>query len=285
MKPQHRFAAFTLVELLAVIAIILFLVALLMPAFSRIRETVKNTKCMNNLRQITQVSFVYAADNDGFAPGNEALVNPVTATDPYFTPRSRDPAHPSYNKDYPKNKWFAEYFNDSNGLGLMNTIAYCPKGGRLGEIGPNPKSGAIQYGNMSYGMNPDLFEDWWLDNGHEDKDIVPITQIRNPSTRAFWLDSNRSKNYGKSMHMSGRHFSYDKEITSGECPPTIGPYTVYRYHGNCNVSFVDNHVAPIKVPDECPFYACRFWRLQSNNSAAKCPPSRKCDLCDKNVVY
>lgn len=239
---------------------------------------------MHNLRQITQVTFVYAADNDGFAPGCEALVNPSSAKDPFFTPRSRDPSHPSYDKDYPKNKWFAEYFNDSNGLGLMNKVAYCPKGGRLGEIGPNPVNGGTTYGNLSYGLNPDLFEDWWLDNGHEDKDIVPLTQIKNPSTRAIWMDSNRSKNYPKSANMSGRHFSKDKEVSNG-AGPTIGPYTIYRYLGRCNVSFADNHVSSIRIPEEEPYYACRFWRLQSNNGAQTCPPSRKCDLCDKKVVY
>jgi prepilin-type processing-associated H-X9-DG protein len=284
MKPQHRFAAFTLVELLSVIAIILFLVALLFPAFSRIRETAKNTKCMHNLRQIIQMSFVYAADNDGFAPGCEALVNPASATDPYFTPRSRDPSDPSYDKDYPKNKWFAEYFNDSAGLGLMNPVGYCPKGGRLGEIGPNPKSGTTQYGNLSYGLNPDLFEDWWLDNGHEDKDIVPLTQIKNPATRAIWMDSTRSKNYPKSANMSGRHFSYGREVSNG-VGPTIGPYTIYRYHGRCNVAFADNHVSSIRIPEDSPDYACSFWRLQSNGNVYRCPRSRNCKLCDNNAVY
>jgi prepilin-type N-terminal cleavage/methylation domain-containing protein/prepilin-type processing-associated H-X9-DG protein len=283
MTTQRTSNGFTLVELLTVIAIILFLVALLMPALGRIRETAKNTKCMSNLRQITQVTFVYAADNDGFAPICD-LVYPTGATDPYFTPRSRESGDPTYHKDYPKNKWFAEYFNGSAGLGLMHIVGYCPKGGRLGEIGPNPKNGATQYGNMSYGLNPDLFEEWWLTNGHADKDIVTLTSIKNPATRAIWMDSNRSKNYEKAANMSGRHFSKDRKVSNG-AGPTIGPYTIYQYHGRCNVSFADNHVSSINIPDDRPDFACSFWRLQSNGNVYRCPASRNCKLCDNNAVY
>jgi prepilin-type processing-associated H-X9-DG protein len=284
MKPfalnKVSWRAFTIVELLAVIAIILFLVGLLMPALSRIRETAKNVKCMHNLRQIVQTSFVYSADNDGFAPGGDVVVKMPLTSDPYFTPRSHDPAHPSYDKDYPKNKWFAEYFSDGT-YGLMNPIGYCPKGGRLGEIGPNPVAAGVTYGNMSYGMNPDLWEDWW--GPHDDKDVTPLGQVNNPATRAFWMDANRSKVYEKAVNMTGRHFSVDREISNG-IGPVIGPYTIYRYLGRCNVGFIDGHVAPVSLPDEAPLWSCSFWRLESHHNQIRnnlCAPDKKCKLCDK----
>ena len=45
-------AAFTLVELLVVVAIIAALVALLLPAIQAARESSRRTECQNNLRQL-----------------------------------------------------------------------------------------------------------------------------------------------------------------------------------------------------------------------------------------
>jgi prepilin-type N-terminal cleavage/methylation domain-containing protein len=62
----HR--AFTLVELLIVIAIIALLVALLFPALSKLDIIKKETACQRNLREIQRVFAAYAAMNDGRYP-------------------------------------------------------------------------------------------------------------------------------------------------------------------------------------------------------------------------
>jgi type II secretory pathway pseudopilin PulG len=60
--------AFSLVELLTVIAIITLLVSLLMPALGRARELSRRTACSANLKAITQGLLVYAETNKGFFP-------------------------------------------------------------------------------------------------------------------------------------------------------------------------------------------------------------------------
>lgn len=54
--------AFTLVELLVVVAIIAILAALILPALSRARESSRGISCVNNIRQLGIASTVYAGD-------------------------------------------------------------------------------------------------------------------------------------------------------------------------------------------------------------------------------
>src|ERR1700690_4313219 len=60
--------AFSLVELLVVIAVIAILAALLLPVLSHIRVNSQATMCRNNLRQWGIATHVFAADNNDLLP-------------------------------------------------------------------------------------------------------------------------------------------------------------------------------------------------------------------------
>jgi prepilin-type N-terminal cleavage/methylation domain-containing protein/prepilin-type processing-associated H-X9-DG protein len=61
--------AFTLVEILVVVAILAILAAMLFPAFSRSRENARRASCQSNLKQIYLAHYQYKEDADGvFAP-------------------------------------------------------------------------------------------------------------------------------------------------------------------------------------------------------------------------
>ena len=67
--------AFTLIELLTVIVIVLILMALLLPALGRAKYTAKNVICINNQKQMVIGATNYATDNDMWYPGDTGRVD------------------------------------------------------------------------------------------------------------------------------------------------------------------------------------------------------------------
>ncbi len=80
---RTRPSAFTLVELLVVMAIIAILASLLLPALGKARSRAGNTVCLGNLRQWGIAVRTYAEDHHGTLPAAEALPS-----------QPRDPAAP-----------------------------------------------------------------------------------------------------------------------------------------------------------------------------------------------
>ncbi len=64
----RRNSAFTLIELLTVIAIIGILAGILIPVVGRVRNSARNATCISNLRQYGAALYLYAQDNKDRLP-------------------------------------------------------------------------------------------------------------------------------------------------------------------------------------------------------------------------
>jgi prepilin-type N-terminal cleavage/methylation domain-containing protein/prepilin-type processing-associated H-X9-DG protein len=70
-EPRTSDSAFTLIELLIVIAIIGILAALLLPAMNKAKQKAQGAYCMNNGKQLLMALNLYASDNKDWFPPNE----------------------------------------------------------------------------------------------------------------------------------------------------------------------------------------------------------------------
>lgn len=75
-----KWRAFSLVEMLVVMAILALLVALLIPSYSHVIRTGDRAKCASNLRQIGIAIQGYAGDHDGWLPGPTAAAQVASYT-------------------------------------------------------------------------------------------------------------------------------------------------------------------------------------------------------------
>ncbi|WP_052362363.1 type II secretion system protein [Geminisphaera colitermitum] len=88
---KHR-AAFTLIELLTVIAIIGILAAIIIPTVGKVRQTATRAQCISNLRQTGLAIISFANDNKDYLPGGRGVglrgtISPIvtigSSADPY----------------------------------------------------------------------------------------------------------------------------------------------------------------------------------------------------------
>jgi prepilin-type N-terminal cleavage/methylation domain-containing protein/prepilin-type processing-associated H-X9-DG protein len=97
ISEKMRTRAFSLIELLVVIGIIVILAALLLPVLNRAKSKARNIACVNQLKQLGVAARLYAEDNGSRLPAAELL--PSNPSDPQHPlPRISDVLGPYVSK-------------------------------------------------------------------------------------------------------------------------------------------------------------------------------------------
>jgi len=72
-RRRERSRGFTLIELLVVIAVIAVLMAVILPALNRARESGKRAVCLNNTKSLAVAWTLYCSDCDGLMPSSHGV--------------------------------------------------------------------------------------------------------------------------------------------------------------------------------------------------------------------
>ncbi len=121
-------AAFTLVEMLVVIAIIAILIGILIPVLSKVRERARTTVCQSNVRQLCAAWSCYVIDHGGEMVCAYTWYSPTAkeGTLQEYLKNSKVKICPSYpeNANYSYGNTYAinDYLNGSGGSGSTTTV-------------------------------------------------------------------------------------------------------------------------------------------------------------------
>jgi len=223
LAPPRASRAFTLIELLTVIAIIGILAAILIPTVGAVRKTAKGANCIANLRQIGVAINIYPSDNKGYYPRlrfNYAPDDPVNnlnwakALYPYI------PTQAGVNKS------------------LSSKIFLCP----AEEIQPDPSKVNVIHYMATYVLEKTNAAAAAAPNGPRLASSIP-----NPSRTFLLLDALVDST--GNISAGGAGISFTEGQTDMAAAPATRKILSFRHKDAINVLFVDGHTKKYTLGD------------------------------------
>jgi type II secretory pathway pseudopilin PulG len=235
-RQLQRQSAFTLLEILVVIAIIMMLAAILFPAFSGAQERARQSNCASNLQQLYQAVRLYYDDEKRYPENIVALL----------------PEGMTFYADYPT----LAAGNSGNGVGAANAPGYL-KGGRAELLCPSDTydyeslHAYSSYGPIGYGLDP-------LPSALNNTPTVPDKPV------SFYL-----WNYW-GYNANGYAYQSASEVAAATPPSNLLRNPALTYNGETNpLKFsLSNRFAPdYTIITHCPHH--RFKTAENLNDPAE----------------
>ncbi len=260
--PQHSMAersntAFTLLELLVVVAVIAILMSILLPALGTARAIARSAVCKSNLHQIHVANQTYANENnDYYVPAASDMETGFGGRNRWHGVRESPGVHPDPNKNH---------FDPAKGplvqaLGKKGEVKRCPEyvpfvhDGSMnafeegtGGYGYNDRGvGSRAYDPQAYGSSTVASYVW--------QRSMRVTEIRRPEATVMFTDAAFIAGTGP-FHLIEYSFAESPLWVWRDWSP---PYVIlewgqpvpsihFRHRDKANVVWVDGHV------DDRPF--------------------------------
>jgi prepilin-type N-terminal cleavage/methylation domain-containing protein len=210
--PQEPLA-FTLVELLVVIALIAILAALLLPALSKAKARAMEVNCAANLRSWGQSFHLYANDHDGYLPHTDD----EGRNDPPFTYDAKHPEHECcYIDVLPPCMGLRPWRDYPDGQKPTDGVWQCPSARPLPDSAYNAAFKPSIQGYHSYVMNSYLEQDFLYGLPYGDSlqpSFLKLDKCASPSKTILMFEQTLepSQGYGKAggLDTAGRYTAED----------------------------------------------------------------------------